>query len=174
MSLPTDITTILAAATEPLTSREIRKALGDTDSPENVGTALCDLERRGHVAVIRDERPYTYIANARCKTGKPATPSAGGVLLIAEGCATAASLHEATGLSVANARGKTSKPAPANGRRRVKSPARAPRRQPWRMPKPRPRPPQTTCARSSISTSTAPRPRPDRTTSASIAPTCAR
>lgn len=60
MSIKANVLAILTASIEPLTAREIRKALGDTDSPESVGTALCDLERRGRIIVIRDERPYIY------------------------------------------------------------------------------------------------------------------
>ena len=60
MSTKKNVLAILSASIEPLTAREIRKALGDTDSPEKIGGALSDLERRGQIIVIRDERPYIY------------------------------------------------------------------------------------------------------------------
>lgn len=60
MSIKANVLAILTASIEPLTAREIRKALGDTDGPENVGKALSALERRGRIIVIRDERPYIY------------------------------------------------------------------------------------------------------------------
>lgn len=60
MSIKANVLAILIASIEPLTAREIRKAIGDTDSHENVGKALSDLERRGRIIVIRDERPYIY------------------------------------------------------------------------------------------------------------------
>ncbi len=84
MSMSATIAAILKAAAVPLTAREIRKALGDTDTSEIVGGALSELDRRGKITVIRDQRPFTYVIgterasslNHRANATKPATATA--------------------------------------------------------------------------------------------------
>lgn len=62
MSLTSDVSTILRAASAPMSARDIRAALGDTDTAEKIGGALFHLLTSSKVAVNRDVRPFTYIA----------------------------------------------------------------------------------------------------------------